>query len=524
VDNAFQELLADFLLEARERLDRVEELVLALGDLAVAQRPDSLATIKRELHTLKGNSGMMGFAALQAAAHEVEDQVEALDVEAPAIAELLKGLDRFRRLLWQVSGEGTASPSAEGDVLLEEASQELALGSVRVPFSALDGMVELLTEVLLYRSRLSGCLERVRALTPLGTPEEEDAWSDLGETHQTLDKTLDFLQDRVIQLRMVPLQTLFRYLGRIVHDESARDGKQVRFETEGGGTPLDKALLELAGEALGHLVRNAVNHGIEAPAWRLEAGKKAEGTVRLEAAVRGQEVHIEVSDDGAGIDPAHLRQVAQARGEAARSDAELLELLFRPGFSTREGADLSAGRGIGLSAVAEAVRRYGGRVEIASEPGNGSRFLLRLPLSVSITRALLVKVAAETYAIPLGAILESLRHGKGRREVFGGREVIRWREELVPMEDLGTWFGLEGGLRGFAVIVEALGELKALMVDQLLEIRDIVVKGLDPLLGPLPGIGGSTILADGKVILIVDPSAFHSDALPVLVAGAGAKS
>lgn len=514
MDNAFQELLGDFLHESRERLDQVEELLLGLAERTPAAREESLQKARRDLHTLKGNSGMMGLKDLQALAHEIEDGVDALDPQAPAIEELLAGLDRFRSQLRRQIGGG--EERVDEDLGLEEVSQDLALGSLRVPFTALDELVEQLAEVLLYRNRFAVALDELRQGGEEALLNRDSvSWNEVLETHQTLNKTLDFLQERIIQLRMVPLQTLFRHLGRIVHDESVKEGKEVRFETEGGSTPLDKALLELAGEVLGHLVRNAVNHGIEDPGERRKAGKSDAGTVYLKAAVQGQEVRIEVADDGAGIDLGRLRREAAERGKEVETDQQLYDLLFQAGFTTREGKDISAGRGIGLSAVAEAVRRYGGRIEVKSRMGEGSDFLLRLPLSVSITRALLVRLGQESYALPLGSVLESLPFHREKAEVFGGRRVLRWRGEVVPVLDLKAWStdggsngaaaeGAENG-SGFAVVVEALGELKALEVDQLLGIQDIVVKGLDDLLGYPEGLSGSTILADGRVIMILDP-------------------
>lgn len=526
MDTAFQELLEDFHLEARERLDSVEELLLSLASQDESARRESMNQARRELHTLKGNSGMMGFSELQELAHGMEDRVDELDPMAPEVVELLQGVDRFRQLLHQEVGsqlgEGddvgdkAAVAAATGKVAETgqlEASQELASGSVRVPFTELDGLVELLAEVLLYRNRLSDSLDRLHSTLPLLTKEMADAWDDVGDVRLSFEKVLDFLQDRVLQLRMVPLQTLFRHLNRIVHDESAREGKHVRLDTEGGETPLDKALLELASEALGHLVRNAVNHGIEAPSEREKSGKPEQGTIRLSASVHGQEVHIEVRDDGSGIDPEVLRKSAQERGLEVgdgASAAELYKLLFLAGFSTKEGAvDLSAGRGIGLSAVSEAVRRHGGRVEVDSDLGAGTRFLLRLPLSVSITRALFLRADGEEYALPLGAVVESLHYRRDVSSRVRQTEIFEWRGHLLPVLDVGTCFGTARASRGqgFVVVIEALGRYRALVVDELTGIRDIVVKGLDPLLGSPRGISGSNIMGDGRVVLILDPPA-----------------
>ncbi|MCB1055516.1 MAG: chemotaxis protein CheW [Acidobacteria bacterium] len=514
MDNEFQELFEDFVLEARERLDAVEELLLALPGQAAAQRPEAMAQARRELHTLKGNSGMMGLSELQQLAHGMEDQVDELDLERPQVVGLLEGVDTFRRLLRRlVQGESETAEAGTDQDLLGEASQELALGGVRVPFSELDALVELQAEVLLYRNRLADGMERLRRRLAPEARESHDAWDETEAVRQSLEKTLDFAQDRILKLRMVPLQSLFRHLNRIVHDEAAREGKQVRFDTEGGETPLDKSLLELASEALGHLVRNAVNHGVEEPGARRQAGKSVVGRIRLSASVQGQEVLIEVADDGAGIDTDQLQQEAERRGATADLERGPYGLIFQAGFSTRGGTDLSAGRGIGLAAVAGAVERHGGRVEVASEVGEGTRFLLRLPLSVSITRALLVWVGEEEFALPLGAVIESLRFTAEDLHALHHGEVLRWRGQVVPLVDLGRRFGLPAAVadgtalgQRFVVLVEAFGQHRGLLVDGLGGIRDIVVKGLDRLVGAPAGVAGSTILGDGRVVMILDPA------------------
>jgi two-component system chemotaxis sensor kinase CheA len=512
VDSAFQELLQDFLLEARERLDAVEGLLLSLeeaDDVAAA-----LEQARRDLHTLKGNSGMMGFSELQQLAHSMEDQVDELPLQpGSAIEPILAGLDQFRRLLReQAGGDGTEEETLEG-----EASQELALGSVRVPFTELDALVEMMAEVLMYRTRLADATARTEQLLPGQTQQETESWEELENVRLHLEQNLDLVQDRVLKLRMVPMQSLFRHLNRIVHDESVREGKRVRLAATGGNTPLDKALLELASEALGHLVRNAVIHGIEMPDQREKAGKNPEGIIELSASVHAQEVHIQIQDDGGGIDRETLKGVAKRLGREVKNDKELEALLFEAGVSTKEGADLSAGRGIGLSAVAEAVRRQGGRVEVTSRPGEGTRFLLRLPLSVSITRALLFRADGEEYAVPLGAVVESLRFGgdgDGGGETLHGSRVFRWRGELLPIQDLGKILGTRNGdgtngapsERQFAIVLEALGRHQVLTVDEITGIRDIVVKGVDSLVAAPDQIAGSTILGDGRVILILDPT------------------
>ena len=260
----------------------------------------------------------------------------------------------------------------------------------------------------------------------------------------------------MLRLRMVPLQSLFRQLVRIVHDTGLVEEKQVRLLVEGGETDLDKALLEVANDVLGHLVRNAVIHGIESPEERRRAGKDETGTVRIVAYATSREVCIDVEDDGRGVQGGALRAAAASSGQAVDPEADPLDLLLLPGLSTRDHADVVAGRGMGLSAVKETVRRHGGTIQVAFAEGRGSLFRLRLPLSASIARALLVGADGEEYAVPLRAILESLRLDPGALHEINGAGALRWRGRVIAALDLGCVFGTATDRRreGYAIVLE----------------------------------------------------------------------
>ncbi len=522
------EWLRDFESEARERLDRLEELLLETQSAAPAAMTGLLDGARRELHTVKGNAGMIGLGALQAEAHAMEDLVEQLDPERPRIERLLAGLDRLRTLLRSLGAPAGAAAGQAAAAVAGEAGTAAAPGSpgtaaapgatavagtvgdatgagVRIPFATLDALVDLLAEMVIARNRLAAALARTAPMRGGAGAEAKAGWLEVDETRERLDGTLDELQRGVMRLRMVPLGSLFRQLGRIVHDTSEQEGKRVRLLVDGGDTALDKALLELAGEALGHLVRNAVIHGLEPPAERRRAGKDECGTVRLAANATSREVRIDVEDDGRGVQADALRSAA-AR-VAGGSAGELVDLLFLPGVSTRRQADLGAGRGIGLAAVKQAVESRGGRIEVASEEGRGSLFRLRLPLSASIARALLVRSDGDDYALPLRAVLESRRLGDGELHEINGGGALRWRGRVISALDLGASFGTAARRRrdGYAVVIEDRGRTRALVVDQVLDIREIVIKGLDRVMSALPGVGGSTVLGDGRAVLVLDP-------------------
>lgn len=501
--NPYEELAGDFLLDAGERLSRLEEVLLAAASAGGEDVSPWLDEARLQLHTLKGNAGMMGFARLQAIAHDLEDRIEDLDPRRPRVDGMLAGVDVFRRELHRIEGR---PEEVEGVLERAAAPSDLAREGVRVPFQTLDGLVDLLGEMVILRNRLADSLARCREAG--GAASGSDEWAGVDESHELLGKTLDQLRDGVLRLRMVPLKTLFGPLARIVHDESAREGKEVRFETAGGETPLDKALLELSSEALGHLVRNAVIHGLEDAEERQRAGKAPRGLLRLSAETDAREVRIDVLDDGGGIRRAEVVAAAERRGHRLAPGEDPLSLLFLPGFSTREGADLSSGRGIGLAAVQKAVNRRGGRIEVFSEEGAGTLFRLRLPLSVSITRALLLASDGEDYALPLSAVVESVPLAAPRVHEVNGASLLDWRGGLIPLLDLGTSFGTSETRRrsGFAVVIEAAGAHRALAADRLHGIREVVVKGLDRLAGDPPGIAGATVLGDGRAVLILDPT------------------
>jgi len=507
--SGFESLLQDYALDARERLDRIEQWLLTIEMLGASERTEQLARLKAELHTLKGNSGMMGLTELQQAAHAMEDIVVAAAAAPLDVAALLPAVDQFRHRLAEAGGTGADEESA--GVARPDGGAPTAVAtsaSVRVPFAVLDPLLDQFAELVILRNRLVATIGAGRRLSARdASGPMRAAWEDTELAFEALDRALAHVQTGVMGLRLTPLESLFGSLQRIVFDVAHREGKQVKLVTEGGETPLDKALLDLAAEALGHLVRNAVVHAIELPAERMAAGKRAQGQVRVRAAARGDEVVIEVADDGAGIDAAKLATVAADRGVTTPVGAGPFDVLFESGFTTKAATDISAGRGVGLSAVRDAVRRQGGRIEVQSTVGRGSLFRLRLPLSVSIVRAMLLRVDAELYALPLPHIVESRRFVEGEDHEVNHAGVIRWRDEVIPLLDLGCHYGTANRRRraGYVIVIEAFGRHRGLVADAILGMQEVVVRGLDPILGKPVGVSGSTVLGDGTPILILDP-------------------
>lgn len=499
VNEELRELLDDFLLEAEERLSRIEVTLLTVVDADAGERRSAFKDVRRELHTLKGNSGMMGFSGLQKLAHELEDLVDGLDLESLDLEPLLSGLDRFKRdLAAETDPRGPAPEAGEETAAAERpetaSKRERRDSSTRVRLDRLDRLLETSTRLIVGRNDLKDKIAHGVDLAPSASDFPEAslaAWRAAEEAERKLDQVLDLLQDQIRDLRTVPLKSVFERLQRVVHDEGRRAGKEVSYESRGGETPLDTALTELAIDVLGHLIRNSIVHGLEKPDERERVGKPRQGIVFLEASLRGGDVEIEVFDDGTGIEEEKLRRAARKAGIEEADSADLHALLFHPGLSTRETADRSAGRGMGLSAVLAAVHRHGGTIAVDTSVGLGTRFGLKLPLTVAVTEALLVTSGGERFALPIAAVQDTGRRASLDRDAL----------DLKDFLDLPL-----GGRRSeFFVTVEAEGRTSTIAVDELGSIQRIVVNPLDELFGRPKGIAGSTVLGDGRVVLILDP-------------------
>jgi two-component system, chemotaxis family, sensor kinase CheA len=369
-------------------------------------------------------------------------------------------------------------------------------GLVRVPQDRLDRLVDQVGELVIAR-------DRVRALAaPLGCPA-------LSDGVEELSRILGELRDGILGLRLVPVGEAFERFPRLVRDAARSLGKQVRFESAGHDVSLDRLLLNEVAELLVHLLRNAVDHGVEAPAERVAAGKPAEGLVRVEAVRERSGVTIRVEDDGRGIRRSRVLDAALAMGVPAPAGSDLLRLLVRAGLSTAGRVSAVSGRGVGLDVVATRVAALGGRLELETAEGEGTAFSVFLPLTLSIVAALQVRAGADVYAVPLGTIAEvteidaSLPAG---RDGAGAAEV---RGVLVPLLDLASWTTGAADLPARSgpiplVVVEADGARVGLVVDELRGRQEVVVKPFDPVRSALPVFAGATVLSEGVPSLVVD--------------------
>jgi two-component system chemotaxis sensor kinase CheA len=377
--------------------------------------------------------------------------------------------------------------------------------SIRVNVEKVDQLINLVGELVITQAMLA------QSASEMDSELVEKLLSGL---HQLERNTRD-LQEVVMSVRMLPISFVFSRYPRVVRDLAGKLGKQVDLKTVGEGTELDKGLIEKIADPLTHLVRNSLDHGIESPDKRTAAGKSAKGTITLAASHQGGNVVIEVSDDGAGLNRGRILNKAHERGLPVRediTDQEVWMLIFEPGFSTAEVVTDVSGRGVGMDVVKRNISALGGRIELNSVEGLGTRITIRLPLTLAILDGLSVDVGGETYIIPLTNIIESLLVGQvDMRSVSGEGQMIHVRGEYLPLVSMRDLFNLPSRLMPvggcIVVIVEAEGSKVALLVDDLLGQHQVVIKSLESNYRKLPGISGATIMGNGKVALILDVAA-----------------
>ncbi|WP_208721400.1 chemotaxis protein CheA [Corallococcus aberystwythensis] len=530
----WDDVMREFLVESREHVQSIEATVLELEAQPGSQ--PLLAQLFRSLHTVKGTCGFLGFTRLEALMHASEEMLglardRRLVLDRERVSTLLALADAARAALEHIEATGL-EPAVDHSALLArmagaaasapvEVSEPLtppgalpwrgaATGvdsKLRVDVALLDRLMNLMGELVLARNRILQC-----AASP--TPGAE-----LMTASQRLDAVTTQVQQVVMKTRLQPVGQVWNRFPRLVRELAHGCGKQVRLQLHGADTELDKTLVEALHDPLTHLLRNAVDHGVETPEQRREAGKPPVGCLTLSASHEGGLVHLGMSDDGAGIDVQRVRQVAVQRGlltadQAARlPEAEALMLIFMPGFSTAERVTSLSGRGVGMDVVRTQVERIGGTVEVHSRPGQGTTFTLKIPLTLAIIPALLVTCRGDRYALPQASLREVvwLEPAQARRDItrIQGACVLRLRGELLPLVVLAAELGVGPATPdlddGATVVVLQTGERTfGLWVDAIHDTEEIVVKPLWKHLKGLACYAGATVLGDGRVALILD--------------------
>jgi two-component system chemotaxis sensor kinase CheA len=526
-------VVREFLVESYENLDQLDQDLVALEK--DPRNPDRLASIFRTIHTIKGTAGFLEYPQLCAITHVGENLLARLRdghllLNAETTSTLLALVDAIRGLLSSIETtgregvrdhtalmarltrlhEGAAATGPLPEAVETEAVTppdgigSLSDGTVRVDVGLLDRLMTLVGELVLARNQM----------LQFGATQQDTAFLNAS---QRLNLITTELQEGVMKTRMQPIGNIWKKLPRVVRDLARSCGKQVRLDLEGEETELDRTILEAIKDPLTHLVRNAVDHGIETPATRMARGKAVEGRLLLRAFHEGGYVNIEFSDDGAGIDPARVRDKALERGLITRdqpsrlSERELLQLIFVPGFSTAERVTSVSGRGVGMDVVKTNIEKIGGTIDLQSQLGQGVTVKIKIPLTLAIVPALIVTGGGDRYAIPQVNLLELVRlEGERIRrgiEYVHGAPVYRLRGNLLPLIDLNRELGVAGTGKDEAVNIVVLqvdGRPFGLMVEAISDTEEIVVKPLAKLLKGLPLFAGATILGDGQVALILD--------------------
>jgi two-component system chemotaxis sensor kinase CheA len=409
---------------------------------------------------------------------------------------------------------------AAGDEQLLAAVESGSLRSisrtVRVDIDKLDLLMNIVGELVLSKGAITGICDRLR-----GSGEKELA-GELTKAMRVLERRLHDLQKGVMDVRMVPVGQLFEKITRIVRRVANEQGKKVELDIRGADTELDKLIIEDVSDPLMHIIRNAIDHGLETPPERRAAGKPEKGAICLWAAQKGNHVVIEVRDDGRGIDSEKVRRKAVARGlisdgkELSRS--EIFELLFLPGFSTRDEVSDLSGRGVGLDVVKNNITQLSGMVELTSEVGRGACMTITLPITLAIIKALIVRVADQTYAIPINSVQETLMVEGSAVRTIERREVLELRESTLPLLRLDRAFHLASppavsSQRLFVAVVGLADKRLGFVVDDLLGQQDVVIKSLGKALAFVKGIAGAAELGNQKTILVLDVAGLMGEAL-----------
>ncbi len=460
-----------------------------------------------DIEPLAGAPALADLAGLSALNDDVEEAetVDTASTANPALAEDVEAPDEPQIDAAPPVAAPSATPAPERASPPATPAPATPRATVRVDLDRIDRLVNLVGEIVINQAMLSQSVEAA------GIPPNSPVRTGLEEFQQL---TRD-IQESVMMIRAQPVKSLFQRMSRIVREASADIGKDVRLRTEGENTEVDKTVIERLADPLTHMIRNAVDHGLEQNDLREKAGKPREGTVYLTATHRSGRVVIEVADDGAGINrPKVLKKAIEKElipADSQLSDSEIDNLLFLPGFSTADEISNLSGRGVGMDVVRSSIQSLGGRISIQSDPGAGTTFSISLPLTLAVLDGMVVRVAGETLVVPLNAIFETLAVTQEDLRAFGpSTHVINIRDSFVPLIDLGAELGYRTPLDDYTggvvlLIGQEDGLSAAVVVDAIEDQRQVVIKGLQESYGRVPGIAAATILGDGQIALILDP-------------------
>jgi two-component system chemotaxis sensor kinase CheA len=563
-----EDLLREFIEESKEHLQEIE-----LGVLALEENPEdeeSLNAIFRAFHTLKGGSGFLNLGPINRLAHELESLLELarqhqLRLEGNSINLVLGGADTLKAMVEAVQRQVTgtdphqpiptevqpwiervkaavkacqdgeteaadrsepagftptivaAAKSEEAPSGKGESQSKSNSGVVKVDTGKLDSLMDLVGEMVVAQSQVAQNVDSVAT-------QNQQLMRNLAQLRRITNE----LQRTAMSLRMVPIRGTFQKMTRLVRDLSTKAGKMVELQISGADTELDRSIIEEINSPLVHMIRNAVDHGLETPEARTAKGKPAKGTIWLRAFHQGGNVVIEIADDGAGLDRQRILSKGIERGLVQEgqqlAERDIFGLIFQPGFSTAQQVTEISGRGVGMDVVRRNINRLHGKIEIESEQGKGSTFSIFLPLTLAIIDGLAVSVGQERFLLPTLSVRESFRPTADMLNSIHERaETVNVRGQILPLLRLHDHFSIEpesrDPLKSIIVVVEAEGRDHCLMVDRLLGKQEIVIKGLGPTFQENRYLAGAAILGDGRVSLILDVNSLVSNTALQALAG-----
>ncbi len=544
-DDEMKEIVESFIVETKEILEKLDNDLIELEKSP--NDTELLNTIFRHVHTIKGTSSFIGFEQMSQLTHKFEDvlnklrkdelklngkimdvileafdlmkillaKLEAKDLSPINIDDILSKFEKISRGE-KIEEEGNEAVSDNLDVdknesqdSLQKVSSKVIDKTIRIEVERLDELMNLVGELVLGRNRLSQIISNIVERFESETVERE-----LIDTVSQIDYLTSELQTVVMRARMLPIAKVFSKFPRMVRDLSREMNKEVELLIYGEETEVDKSVIEYLYDPLVHMIRNAIDHGIEAPDERVKLGKPEKGLIILKAEHEGNYIAVTVEDDGRGIDPEKIRRKAIEKDLISEHDAnsisdkDILNFIFVPGFSTASGVTNISGRGVGLDVVKANVTRLNGIIDVQSTPGRGTKFILKLPLTLAIIQGLLVDVSGEIFIIPLSSVIEVVRVPKEQVHSIKGKEMIRLRDSVLPLVRLGKFFNLKTNSedrKNIYVVVLGLAEKKlGAVVDGLIGQKEVVIKSLGSYLNNVKGIAGATILGDGSVRMIID--------------------
>lgn len=551
------EIINEFIIEAEEILEGLDPLFVELEQRG--QDAEIINEIFRGMHTLKGAAGFLGFQKVVDVAHRAETILKKLRegemIISPEITDaILKATDILRMLIYHIKtkeevkedinpvlnlldsvlSQTLIPQSEESKIDIERVEEtiegmkteeekiikpeetvsqipkekEKEVATLRVDVSRIDKVMDLAGEIVLARNRLLNLANKLEAKY-----SGDENVESLIETTAFLDRVTSDLQLAVMKMRMQPLQKVFVKFPRMVRDLARNLGKDIELEIKGEDTEVDKSVIENIGDPLVHIIRNSIDHGIESPDERIARGKPEKGKILIDAYQKGTQIVIDIIDDGKGIDVEAVKAKAITKGlitleEAEKmSDDAIINLIFLPGFSTKDISTEVSGRGVGMDVVKSNVAKLNGYVEIFTEKDKGTTFRISLPLTLAIIQAMMIEVGEEIYAVPQSMIEETLRVKVSQLKEVSGQRVLTIREKVLPVFILNELLGVFGQMDSDKkyILVASVGDRRfCIAVDAVLGQEEIVIKTINGIDSETCGIMGATITGDGKVVLILD--------------------